>query len=141
MKPAQYVCPRDNPTVALLHHYALAMPVYTHFTSPIRRYADIMVHRLLDATLRHSKPEDVMANFPLSPTETAELCERCNEKKEASKKAQDASDKLFLCVFLRRHGPIEEDGICVGIGGKSFTIFIPRLDLERRVNEKELQVR
>jgi DIS3-like exonuclease 2 len=35
-------------------HYALNVPLYTHFTSPIRRYADVMVHRLLCASLHYS---------------------------------------------------------------------------------------
>jgi exoribonuclease R len=36
-------------------HYALSVPYYTHFTSPIRRYADVVVHRLLDASLRQQQ--------------------------------------------------------------------------------------
>lgn len=71
-------------------HYALSIPVYTHFTSPIRRYADVMVHRLLTATLEGrdavAKTYDVEAI-----TKTAD---HCNEKRLAAKNAQERSDEV-----------------------------------------------
>lgn len=51
MKRATYFCAADAETEEHFLHYALNVPLYTHFTSPIRRYADIMVHRLLAASL------------------------------------------------------------------------------------------
>lgn len=51
MTRARYFCAATMESEADYKHYALSIPIYTHFTSPIRRYADVMVHRLLAASL------------------------------------------------------------------------------------------
>lgn len=57
MNEAQYFCSNDFSFPEYVH-YGLAMSLYTHFTSPIRRYADVLVHRLLASSL------DIMALDP-----------------------------------------------------------------------------
>jgi protein SSD1 len=54
MQRAKYFC-TGTLDIAKYHHYALNMPLYTHYTSPIRRYADILVHRMLEAALTGGK--------------------------------------------------------------------------------------
>ena len=53
MRRARYCC-ASGENVGSFRHYALNIPLYTHFTSPIRRYADVVVHRLLSASLGES---------------------------------------------------------------------------------------
>ncbi len=51
MQQAMYLCASSVAGTESFAHYGLAVPVYTHFTSPIRRYADVVVHRLLAAAI------------------------------------------------------------------------------------------
>jgi len=108
-----------------MHHYALNVECYTHFTSPIRRYCDLVVHRLLNGSLaeqdrsklseykitkgrgiaedlsseENSNPSSMMLNL-YSTDRIAGIAAICNSRKDASKSAQDASQHLFLCVFF-----------------------------------------
>lgn len=71
-------------------HYALNMQCYTHFTSPIRRYADVMVHRILTATLEGSDA----TNNTYDANAVSKTADRCNMAKLAAKHAQERSEKV-----------------------------------------------
>lgn len=75
-------------------HYALNIPIYTHFTSPIRRYADVMVHRILTATLENTVDKTYQVDA------IAKIANHCNEKRLAAKMAQERSDEVRSLVII-----------------------------------------
>ncbi|KAL7522669.1 hypothetical protein ACHAWX_007355 [Stephanocyclus meneghinianus] len=126
MRPAEYIAAGEV-NEEDWQHFALNIPYYTHFTSPIRRYADVIVHRLLEATI-----DDTVDECASQQVIHGDAM-HCNDKRMASKKAQERSDRVFLSLFLKKNPISSVLGVCLGIGEKTFTIFVPSLGLSTRV--------
>uniref|UniRef100_A0A8C9RNY7 DIS3-like exonuclease 2 n=1 Tax=Scleropages formosus TaxID=113540 RepID=A0A8C9RNY7_SCLFO len=95
MQMAVYYCTGVLKEEALFRHYALNVPFYTHFTSPIRRYADVLVHRLLATSLACGP------HLGLESDDIQKQASHCNDKKTASKRVQELSCELFFSVFVK----------------------------------------
>ncbi|XP_059507090.1 DIS3-like exonuclease 2 isoform X2 [Stegostoma tigrinum] len=127
MQMAQYFCTGVLRDETLFRHYALNVPLYTHFTSPIRRYADIIVHRLLAASLGSGH------QFGLNKSDIQKQADHCNAKKSASKKVQELSTDIFFSVFVKECGPLESEAMVMGVLDQSFDVLVLRYGIQKRV--------
>ena len=75
-------------------HYGLAFTHYTHFTSPIRRYPDLMVHRLVEKYILTGKKET------MTREELELICEHCSECEQEAAQAERESVKLFQTMWM-----------------------------------------
>ena len=94
--------------VAPLGHYGLAMADYCHFTSPIRRYPDLVVSRALTAKLT-GQPA------PLTGEALADAAVRSSERERAAIDAERAADKLMMARLMAHHVGEDYDGTINGV--------------------------
>jgi len=145
MQLAKYFCSGEVER-DLWHHYALNVDEYTHFTSPIRRYADIIVHRTLQAalSLENGSVSDpnVRKNVQDIPNQRKMhlIAENCNDRKLASRKAQEASAKLYLCLLLKAK-PMIADAVIVGLGDRFITTIVPAIGTEVKIYTADLALK
>ncbi len=109
-------------------HFALAMDHYTHFTSPIRRYPDLIVHRTLDHYFLEKKgPEDIKASYESSTIGFAQLAEHCSFTERRAEEAEREITKLKLLRYLEnRIGEVME-GVITGV--EEFGLFVQLREL------------
>ncbi|EME27978.1 exoribonuclease R [Galdieria sulphuraria] len=106
-------------------HYGLASTIYTHFTSPIRRYADIIVHRMLSGSIGYTSFPDSLLNSKA----IQKIADHLNERHRAAQKA--ARDSVALHTLrLFRGEQREEEGRVFRLLTNGIVVMLPRYGLE-----------
>ncbi len=98
-------------TTENIGHYGLGFENYCHFTSPIRRYPDVLVHRILQDCL-DGKPE------PIKGLET--VCRHCSEGERSAMEAERAANKYKQVEFMTEHVGEEFDAVVSGVSTFGF---------------------
>lgn len=100
-------------------HFGLASEAYCHFTSPIRRYPDLLVHRLLAAQLAGSLDKQPTAGMA---EELEWLADHCSVMEREAESAEDASVRIKLAELMADHVGEEFDSIITGV--HTFGLFV-----------------
>jgi len=101
-------------------HYALASPAYCHFTSPIRRYPDLVIHRMFDVLADGKRPPQDFGSMSM-------LGEHCSDREQRAEKAERELKKIKLLNYLKGKIGSQMDAVITGV--EEYGLFAQGVDL------------
>ena len=110
-------------------HFALALDKYCHFTSPIRRYADLVVHRGIKGYLRKRNKNDG-SSFVYNKNEVAEISEIISDKERKAEKITKEAEKFLKCKCAENYIGEEFEGTIVSVFDFGFFVKIHKLNID-----------
>ena len=115
-------------------HYGLGFKYYTHFTSPIRRYPDLMVHRLLheyEGTVSSGRRAELSKVLPA-------ICRQSSDRERLAAEAELASVRVMQVEYMKRHVGDEFNGVIGGVTQYGLFVEIDDLLVEGLVHVRDL---
>lgn len=132
MMSAEYFC-SGTQSYADFRHYGLASEIYTHFTSPIRRYADLVAHRQLAAAIGYEQLDSTLH----SKHKLEGVCKNINVRHRNAQMAGRASIEYYVGQALKGR-VVEEEGFVMKVFSNGFVIFVPRFGIEGLIRLRDL---
>ncbi len=108
-------------------HFALAVHEYSHVTAPNRRYADVLMQRLLKAAIAGGKP-------PYTLDQLQQLAQHCTDREDAANKVERLTKKAAAALWLGDRIGQQFDAIVTGVGPKGTWVRLTAMPVEGRLD-------